>query len=157
MTVEALRKQTGVIRVDAVDILDGVERANHVPDGYGGRQRHLHDDAADTRVSTGGVEPMGELQGRDAGWQLHELAVHPHTGGVPQDASGIDTRRRIVSDQVHVDARQGPALREDLREVLTHRCPDGIGYGRSLEDASRVLDGNHRHADSGARRLSDRT
>src|SRR5690348_15165388 len=115
--------------MDAIDVLDRVERLNDGRDRKGAWQGHLDDDPAHIRVTTRELESVRQIDGGRGGRKLVDLAGDADAPGVAQDPPGIDARRRIVSHEEHADGRQGPARAPDPVQPLTDVVTDLFGDG----------------------------
>ena len=99
--VVAEAQETGVQRVDPVDVLGGVDRVDHAPQADRRRQWHLDDDPVDRRVVVERPDRVHQRRLRRLAVDLDEPAVDPDLLAAPQDLVEIDHRRRVAPADDH--------------------------------------------------------
>ena len=132
--VVAEAQQAGVERVDAVDVLGRIDRVDDGAQSDRRRERHLDDDAVDSRVvvelaDRGRHARLGRLA-----FELDEARVDADRLAAAQDPVEVDRRRRVAPDDD--DARPGGRPRFAVNAATSSATarPDLRGDGRALQE-----------------------
>ncbi len=95
--VVAQAEETGVERVDAVDVLGRVDRVDDRAQADRRRERHLDDDAVDGRVVVELADGGDDAGLRRLAFELDEAGVDADLGAAAQDPLEVDGRRGIAA------------------------------------------------------------
>ena len=126
--VLAEREPTGVDRVEAIDILGGIDRREHRGAIHAGRQRQLHQDAVHVGLCVQLLNQCDQL-GRAGGGRQAMIEMFQTRGGrLFGLAADIHLAGRIVADQHHgqawnqrLPAQARPCARRCGRAVVPRR------------------------------------
>ncbi len=131
--VVAEPQQTGVERMDPVDVLCRIDRIDHGAEPDRGRERHLHDDAIDGRVLVERADLVGDARLGRLALQLDESRRDPHLRGRPQDLFQVDGRWRVLADDDHGEGRSSPVVAPELLDILGNGLTDLGGDRGALQ------------------------